>query len=345
MTAPADVRQSPYVMDGSLTKSAPPLVNAAVGPETPNLPTATDAPFQLNSARATGTPHAERPSGLPNPPRATGTPHAERPTGLPNPPRATGAPAMPRPSVPPMAPARPASAHESGLPTPQTAADTPATVQTDAPAPLAGQTARNLPAFSLSRPVDRVLPRALRSAADGNMYAIDPDFRTVLACLRRLNDPDRSDLEKLLFLAGRFFGGNTPPDPDRLFADFVAGGAPADADEPPLLDFEQDAGAIYASFRQQYRIDLLSERLHWLAFRALLAGLGEDTPVGARARLRALDENRVAPEDRARVRRMKEQVAIRPRVSRAEQALLRELDRRLAAGEDPADILTQLGEV
>ncbi|NLI21752.1 MAG: hypothetical protein GX418_09420 [Clostridiales bacterium] len=234
----------------------------------------------------------------------------------------------------------------SGLPFLLTARDSPAAAQTtDAPVPSAGWALRGVPAFSLSRPVAKVLPRALRSASDGNAYAIDPSFRTVLLCLRRLNDPDRSDLEKLLFLAGRFFLGNTPPDPDRMFADFVAGGMPAEADEPPLMDFEQDAGAIYASFRQQYRIDLLAEDLHWLAFLALLAGLGEDTPVGARARLRALDENRVAPEDRARVRRMKEQVAIRPRVSRAEQALLRELDRRLMAGEDPADILTQLGEV
>jgi hypothetical protein len=111
------------------------------------------------------------------------------------------------------------------------------------------------------------------------------------------------------------------------------------------LDFERDAGALYASFRQQYGVDLLRTSLHWFEFRELLAGLTEATPFGARVRLRALDESRIAPEDRPAVRRMKEKIAILPRVSRAEQALLDELNRRLAAGENPGDVLEKLKEV
>lgn len=202
-----------------------------------------------------------------------------------------------------------------------------------------------IPAFSLSRAVERILPTALISEADGKLYPIDPDFRTVLACLRKLNDPDIPELEKLLYLAGRFYLRHPPHDLDWLFAAFVTGGAQCETGEPPMLDFEMDAGVIYASFRQQYGMNLLRESLHWLEFRELLAGLGEDTPFGARVRLRGLDETRVPPEDRAALRRMKERIAIAPRVGRAEQTLLTELNRRLAAGEDPVEIIEKLQEV
>ena len=43
--------------------------------------------------------------------------------------------------------------------------------------------------------------------------------------------------------------------------------------------FTQDAEAIYASFREQYGINLLQEKgkLHWDEFKALFAGLGPNT--------------------------------------------------------------------
>lgn len=203
---------------------------------------------------------------------------------------------------------------------------------------------RAMPPFSLARSPQAALPTALQSGADGRRYPIDPCFRTVLMCLKRLSDPDLPALLKLLYLAKRFFLGHPPADMAALFTAFVTGGA-APEDGPALLDFEVDAGAIYASFRMQYGIDLLAEELHWLLFRELLAGLGENTPLGARARLRAMPETAVPPEERARLRRLKAGVALARRPGQAEQALLAELDRRLAAGEDPADVIRQLQEV
>lgn len=198
--------------------------------------------------------------------------------------------------------------------------------------------------FSLARSPAAALPAALVSGADGRSYPIDPCFRTVLACLKRLSDPDQPALPRLLYLAKRFFLGHPPGDMAALFTAFVTGDEAPEAG-PPLMDFEADAGAIYASFRMQYGIDLLAEDMHWYLFRELLAGLGESTPLGVRARLRALPESAVPPEERARLRRLKASVALRPRAGQAEQALLRELDRRLAAGEDPADIVAKLQEV
>ena len=209
-----------------------------------------------------------------------------------------------------------------------------------APQPLRG----NAPIpFSLSRAPERVLPCALHSPAEGKSYAIAPDYRTVLMCLRRLCDPDLTELEKQLYLGRRFFVGHAPRDAAALFHAFVTGGADA-ADDVPVMDFEVDAEAIYASFRQQYGMDLLCETPHWAVFRALLRGLSEHTPFGARVRLRTLPDGDLPQEARAELARARERIAIPQRVSRAQTALLQELDRRLAAGEDPADVLLKMQE-
>ena len=196
--------------------------------------------------------------------------------------------------------------------------------------------------FSLSRSARQVLPQALTSGADGKAYPINADYRTVLACVRRLADPELDLLARLVYLGKRFFMGHPPADMAALFTAFVTGGEAAAGTEPPLIDFEQDAGAIYASFRMQYCIDLLATDMHWLVFRELLAGLGENTPLGVRVRVRAMPDSRVPPEDRAQLRTLRERFAIAPRVGKAEQALLRQLDARLMAGEDPAEILAKL---
>jgi len=195
--------------------------------------------------------------------------------------------------------------------------------------------------FTLSAPA---LPDSVISE-DGNDYPIEPDFHTVLACLERLADPDAEDLSKALFVAARFYKGNPPPDMWPLFERFLLCGETVDSDEEPVMDFEQDADAIYSSFRQQYGIDLIREHLHWLEFRLLLRGLCENTKFGELMKLRQLDPNDYAEKDRAKLRTLQEMVALHPRVSQRENELQMELDRRLRAGEDPVEIINQLKEV
>ena len=199
--------------------------------------------------------------------------------------------------------------------------------------------------FSLCDTAEQALPNGLVSAVDGRYYSIDADFRTVLGCLRRLSDPNRSEVDKRLYLAARFFLRHPPQDMDALFTAFVLSGEVQTDSDVPLLDFEVDAGAIYASFWQQYNIDQLQVSLHWRVFYTLLAGLGETTPLGVRVRLRAMDESTLPPQERAALRHAKERIAISTRLSKPEQALLTELNERLAAGEDPAEIIGKLQEV
>ena len=198
--------------------------------------------------------------------------------------------------------------------------------------------------FFLGRNPRTLLPTTLTSE-DGTEYPIDACFRTVLACIRMNADPDRPPLEKALFVARRFFLAHPPPDMWELFARFVSGESDASSDEEePLMDFEQDSAAIYASFWQQYGVDLLHSEMHWVEFRALLAGLTEETCFGQRVRLRAMDDSKLSVSDRAKLRKLKDMIAITPKISRAERELMDELDARLAKGEDVSDLLQKLQE-
>lgn len=194
--------------------------------------------------------------------------------------------------------------------------------------------------ISLSRKPEEVLPQSVR--ADGIDYKINPDFRTVLACLRVLSDPDRQELHKVLYIVRHFFCGETPPDMVRLFAEFISDGETPDGDGEQLMDFELDAGAIYASFRQQYGINLLTDTLHWYEFRAMLQGLGEDTPFGQRVRIRGMNPDDVPEKERSKLRKLKDTLSIKPKMTKEEAELRAELDRRLEAGEDPTDIIKSL---
>lgn len=58
-----------------------------------------------------------------------------------------------------------------------------------------------------------------------------------------------------------------------------------------ILDFDLDGEYIYASFYQDYGIDLIDQqgRLHWKKFLALFAGLSEDTKIKQVMQIRAME--------------------------------------------------------
>jgi hypothetical protein len=89
--------------------------------------------------------------------------------------------------------------------------------------------------------------------------------------------------------------------------------APSGAGEPgePAYDFEEDAGAILASFSAAYGIDLTRARLHWWTFRALLRSLPADSEFRRLTALRTADGSGLDREQRARLRRVQNAVRLR----------------------------------
>lgn len=64
-----------------------------------------------------------------------------------------------------------------------------------------------------------------------------------------------------------------------IFDQFIADGSIHGSNEKPPFDFEKDAEYIYASFMYDYGIDLfeVQGKLHWKKFKALLAGLSDES--------------------------------------------------------------------
>lgn len=130
----------------------------------------------------------------------------------------------------------------------------------------------------------------------GKTYQLDLAFDTVLKFYELLDDDNLEDSEKIS-VAFEIFMGFTPDDVDFAIAVFqkinqyIAKQPYGDEEESNVdgngqamtpqkyYSFTQDAEAIYASFREQYGINLLQEKgkLHWDEFKALFAGLGPNT--------------------------------------------------------------------
>lgn len=118
------------------------------------------------------------------------------------------------------------------------------------------------------------LPQAID--VGGSLYRIHTDYRYFLRLREHLAEKDvkAGDLDYMYIkekpldrLAGvkALIAFMTPPQelPRRT----------SDDNGEIVLDFAIDADYIYAAFMEQYGIDLLTARLHWYSFNALLHGL------------------------------------------------------------------------
>lgn len=131
-------------------------------------------------------------------------------------------------------------------------------------------------------------------AWNGKIYDIDLAFDTVLLYLQMQEDESLSPFQKWRQSCKLFFGKNQdlPDDPQfytkafdvisKIITDSPYGAKDDEdggAEATKLFDYVRDAGAIYASFFDQYGIDLNKERgkMHWTIFKALLDGLGPNT--------------------------------------------------------------------
>lgn len=199
--------------------------------------------------------------------------------------------------------------------------------------------------FSLSRAREKVAPEQM-TLPDGRAVDVNADFRCVLKCLRTLKNPEFTGRQKEALIALYFFKGARVDEPAQMLGRFLDDGEKAGEDDEPVMDFEQDSDVIYASFVQEYGIDLIETPfLHWAKFKALLAGLSADSALGRRIRIREMDTGKLEPKERAKAERLKRRVQLDAApLTAEEERLQKQLDDALNNGEDPAQAVRALKE-
>lgn len=81
--------------------------------------------------------------------------------------------------------------------------------------------------------------------------------------------------------------------------------------KPRSYSFEADAETIYADFWHYYNIDLSNEALHWWTFRALLAGLPDESGYKQRAYYRTCELKGLPKAEQERIKRIRNMIAIK----------------------------------
>lgn len=81
----------------------------------------------------------------------------------------------------------------------------------------------------------------------------------------------------------------------------------------PVFSFTEDAGCIYAAFREAYDIDLQSvDYMHWWEFRNLFDWLPENTEIKQRILYRGMDPRTIKDKnERKRIRQIQSAIALK----------------------------------
>ena len=116
----------------------------------------------------------------------------------------------------------------------------------------------------------------------GTEFPIKTDFRTWIRFSEIMSSG--GEISENLAKAIKLIFGCLPPSLEEtvvgmvdFFATRTAEKKSAVKNQKRVYDFGYDAPLIIAAFRQQYGIDLIESDMHWYEFRALLAGLTDDT--------------------------------------------------------------------
>lgn len=174
---------------------------------------------------------------------------------------------------------------------------------------------------------------------NGQIYEVDMAFDNILRLIDMLNDAELDDITQILTGIIMLFGEplNCPiveqqeifnqayialigfEDEKELEYDLLGNLMPGQENEQKdaIYDIHQDAEYIYASFMQDYGIDLIEQqgKLHWYQFKALLAGLSEDTKFKKVLEIRSmpLPTGRGSGKHRQEVEELKKVYALKPR--------------------------------
>lgn len=114
----------------------------------------------------------------------------------------------------------------------------------------------------------------------------------------------------------------------RMGKEDVSADTRSSANKGRCYDFEQDSASLVASFRAAYGIDLLTEEIHWWAFRALMLDLPEDCPFCKIVGYRTVDTKGMDPKRRKFYTEQKKRYALK-QAGCAEPTTLRERDQNM----------------
>lgn len=167
---------------------------------------------------------------------------------------------------------------------------------------------------------------------DGEVYSLRLSFDIVLRFFDLMDDDSFFDAEKVAIAFRMFVDTEREFDLEtqnkavmRIVDTFIIG----DNDEPgetkKTYDFKQDAEYIYASFMQEYGIDLIEQqgRLRWEKFVALLTGLRDETKFKEVIGIRTCDlpKGKEMKEERERLKKLKRLYALEKDQKQKEQEL------------------------
>lgn len=116
---------------------------------------------------------------------------------------------------------------------------------------------------------------------DSLKYNINYDFRYGLLFEELMNDMTISDSEKFtlavkLYLENQYVE-NYEEAITQIFNFYLCGATPRKPKKKkrknPVFSYEEDAGLIFAAFKEVYNIDLVEDKIHWWKFRALFDAL------------------------------------------------------------------------
>ena len=153
----------------------------------------------------------------------------------------------------------------------------------------------------------------------GRLYRTNVAFDTVLAVQKLYKDERLSDFEKTeqalrMLLKNQVLVGVMSP---AMRADLLEiifktqislPQKPKPRKDIRTVDFELDGEYIYASFYQDYGIDLIEEqgKLHWKKFLALFQGLSDETKIKQIMNIRGMDIPEPTKHNQDQIRKIQE---------------------------------------
>jgi len=161
---------------------------------------------------------------------------------------------------------------------------------------------------------------------EGKIYPLDLAFDTVLRFFDLMDDESFFDHEKINIAFKMFVDTDDEFDFDvkyqavkTIVETFIirdeSNGSDDGGTSKQLYDLKQDAEYIYASFLQEYGIDLIEQqgKLRWEKFLALLGGLRDNTRFKEIVWIRAaeLPRGKGMEEERKRLRKLKQIYALK----------------------------------